>query len=106
MQINQDIKIEAVDDRNICILKRVIVKGQEQWKRLGYYATAQGALKGLVSNEITGTGLKDFNVVCNKIDELFKLIDGLTVKLQTHIESKEDVAEPLEANNESNDNEL
>lgn len=106
MQINEDIKVEAVDDRNICILKRMIVKGKEQWKRLGYYSTPQGALKGLVISEITGTGLKDFNEVCNKINELFKLIDGLTVKLEIHAKSKQDVADSLGANNESNDNEL
>lgn len=106
MQISEDIKVEAVDDRNICILKRMIVKDEEQWKRLGYYSTPQGALKGLVINEITGTGLKDFQVVCNKLDELFKLIDGLTVKLETHAKSKQDIASTLGANNESNDNEL
>ncbi|KOF57838.1 MULTISPECIES: hypothetical protein [Clostridium] len=90
MKISNDIKIEAVDDRNICILKKMVVKGEEQWKRLGYYTTPQGALKGMVNDEIIGTGLKDFQVVCNKIDELYKIIDGLSVKLESHAKNKQD----------------
>lgn len=93
MEISKDIKIEAVDDRNICILRRTTNKGKENWKRMGYYATPQGALKGLVNDEITGTGLKDFETVCNKIDELYKLIDKLTVKPETY--KKEDISDFL-----------
>lgn len=95
MQISEDIKIEAIDDRNICILKRTVSKGEEKWKRLGYYSTPQGALRGLVNKTIIGTGLKDFETVCNKINELYKLIDGLTVKLEAPAKSPEDVADFL-----------
>lgn len=95
MEINKNIKIEAVDDRNICILKKTLIKGEEGWKKLGYYSTPQGALKGLVNEEITGTGLKDFQTVCNKINELYKLIDGLSVKLEVPVKSPEDVADFL-----------
>ncbi|KOF56633.1 MULTISPECIES: hypothetical protein [Clostridium] len=91
MEINKNIKVEAVDDRNICILKRTTIKGKEDWKRTGYYTTPQGALKGLVNDEIIGTGLKDFETVCNKINELYKLIDGLTVKSETPKKNDEDI---------------
>lgn len=91
MEINKNIKIEAVDDRNICILKKTLVKDKEQWKRTGYYTTPQGALKGLVNDEITGTGLKDFETVCNKIIELYKLIEGLPVKLEAPKKNEEDI---------------
>lgn len=95
MEINKNIKVEAVDDRNICILKRTANKGKEDWKRTGYYSTPQGALKELVNEEIAGTGLKDFETVCNKIDELYKLIDGLTVKLEAPVKSPEDITDFL-----------
>jgi len=82
MQINENIKIGAIDKRNICILKRQSLKGEEKWKRLGYYSTPQGALKGLVDREIVGTGLKDFKSICNKIDDLYKYIDSLNIKIK------------------------
>ncbi|MFC0906342.1 hypothetical protein ACFHWD_16825 [Clostridium sp. MT-14] len=81
MQINKDIKVEAIDNRNICIFKKQCIEGEEKWKRLGYYSTPQGALKGLVNREIIGTGLKDFESVCNKIDELYKYIDSLNIEI-------------------------
>lgn len=81
MQINENIKIEAIDNRNICIFKKQSVEGEEKWKRLGYYSTPQGALKGLVNKEIIGTGLKDFESVCSKINELYKYIDSLDIEI-------------------------
>lgn len=81
MQINENIKVEAIDGRNICIFKKQSVEGEEKWKRLGYYSTPQGALKGLVNREIIGTGLKDFESVCNRIDELYKHIDSLDIEI-------------------------
>jgi len=91
MKINENIKVEAVDDRNICILKRQIINEEENWKRLGYYSTPQGALKGLVNKEILGTGLKDFKTICNKIDELYEYIDSLDIK----IDKKDDLIDFL-----------
>ena len=82
MRINENIKIEAIDKRNICILKKQSVDGEEKWKRLGYYSTPQGALKGLANREIVGTGLKDFKSICNKIDDLYKYIDSLNIKIK------------------------
>lgn len=81
MEISKDIKIEAVDSRNICILKRTNTEGEETWKRLGYYSTPQGALRGLVNKEVIGTGLKDFEAVCSKIEEIYKYINSLDIKI-------------------------
>lgn len=69
MEINKNIKIEAVDSRNICILKKTKNGEKEVWQRLGYYSEPKGALKGLVKKEIIGTGLKDFETVCRKVAE-------------------------------------
>lgn len=90
MQINKDVKVEAIDDRNICILKRIATNDEQKWKRLGYYSTPQSALRALINKEIIGTGLKDFETVCNKIDELKKLIDGLNIKVETPNKNKDD----------------
>ncbi|AKA68524.1 hypothetical protein [Clostridium scatologenes] len=91
MQINENFKIEAIDDRNICILKKQsAVSEDEKWKRIGYYSTPQGALKGIVNKEIIGTGLKDFKTVCNKIEELYKYINSLDIQL-----TKEDKSEDM-----------
>ena len=81
MEINENIKIEAIDKRNICILKRQSIKGEEKWKRLGYYSSAKRALKGLVDREILGTGLKDFKTICDKIDSLYEYIDSLDIRV-------------------------
>jgi len=89
LKINEDIKIEAVDSRNICILKRANTEGEETWKRLGYYSTPQGALKGLVNREVIGTGLKDFETVCSKIEEIYKYIDSLNIKIEIPVSEDE-----------------
>jgi len=89
MEINEDIKIEAVDSRNICILKRTKTEGEETWKRLGYYSTPQGALKGLINREIIGTGLKDFETVCSKIEKIYKYIDSLDIKIEIPVSENE-----------------
>ena len=89
MQINENVKVEAIDARNICIFKKQSVEGEEKWKRLGYYSTPQGALKGLVNKEIVGTGMKDFETLCNKIDELYEYINSLDIKITKENEPDE-----------------
>lgn len=84
MNLSKNYKIES-DNLNVTIWKRCIVqkdtktskKGDEYWTAVGYYATVQGALSGIVKMEINGTGLKDFRTVVTKVNQLEKLIRDL-----------------------------
>ena len=77
MNLGRNWKIEA-DTLNIILYQRHISKKKgELWKIVGYYSTAQNALKDLVLHEVRGTGLKDFETIVKKIDEVFTLIEQL-----------------------------
>ena len=81
LEINKNFAIGS-DELNITLYKRGITEqgktpGKKYWRVLGYYSTCESALKALVDMEIKGTGLKDFETVVNKIDELHKLIESL-----------------------------
>ncbi len=79
MLIGKDYKIEA-DSLNVTLYERQITKKKkEYWKAIGYFSRFGGALKALVDLRVRGTGLKDFNTICQRQDELYKLIDGLEV---------------------------
>jgi len=83
MLIGKNHKIES-DTLNVILYKRHITKkGGEDWDPIGYYATPQNALKDMLNREISGTGMKDFQTVVNKIAELHKLIDGLKATMPT-----------------------
>jgi len=80
MLIGKDYKIEA-DSLNVTLYERRISKKtqKEYWLAIGYFSRFGNALKSLVDLRVRGTGLRDFNTVCQKQDELYKLIDGLEV---------------------------
>lgn len=78
MEINSNWKIES-DGMNVTLYKKQIKKktAGEYWVAQGYYPSVKSALKGLVRMEIKGTGMKDFQTISDRIDELEKMIDGL-----------------------------
>ncbi|MBU3176061.1 hypothetical protein KPL47_06730 [Clostridium estertheticum] len=84
MQINENWKIESNAD-NVTLLQRRITQPKDtsqaprtSWKP-GYYGNVQQALKGLATNEINATGLKNIEVIVKKQDEIFKLIDSIKI---------------------------
>ena len=82
MLIGKNWKIDSDGSLNIILCKRHVPqsgknKGKEEWNAVGYYSTAQSALRDMVEQEIKGAGLKDFELVCQKIAELGEVIDGL-----------------------------
>ncbi len=83
MLVGKDHKIEA-DSLNVTLYERQIAKKtqKEYWKSIGYFSRFGNALKSLVDLRVRGTGLRDFNTVCQKQEELYKLIDSLKVSNQ------------------------
>lgn len=89
MKINENYKIEAIDERNVVLIERKVPKtepGKEPkkpyWKVEGYYPSVNFALKGLVTKEINSTGLKSLKKINDKIKELHEMIDNLgTIKV-------------------------
>lgn len=76
MKINEKYSIES-DVLNVIVYEHSIVKekgtknfGKEVKKPVGYLTTIEQAFKFLIDREIKGTGMKDFNVIMNKIVEL------------------------------------
>jgi len=82
--INKEWKIETVP-MNIVLLKRSRIKAKpdkpahDSWSVKGYYSSVKNALKGLVGFEIVDTELKDLKTIVAKIDELYALIDKLSI---------------------------
>lgn len=72
-------KWRIVSDPLNVILQKFEKQGQrgDGWKSVSYHATPKDALKYYVNMEILSTGLEDFKVVCEKIDELNTTIEGL-----------------------------
>ncbi len=84
MKINNDWKLETVP-MNIVLLKRSRVKAKQgkpahdSWGVKGYYSSVKNALKGLVGFEVADTELKDLKVIVDKIEELYVLINNLSI---------------------------
>lgn len=78
MNIGEKYRIGS-DTHNIILYKKHITKkpGEEKWNVVGYYSRTSWALKALVDLEVKETILKDFRQVCEKQEELYKLIDNL-----------------------------
>ena len=77
IQLNDDWKIDT-DPLNIILKRRIISKkGDVYWKNVGYYNTFERAIKDIVKKEILEVEPFNFSIVCNKIDKLYKVIDGL-----------------------------
>ena len=82
MLIGNDWKVES-DSLNVTLYRRRTIKAtpekpeHDAWSTEGYYATPQGALKSLLDMEVMETKLKDFKAVCQKQEELYRLIEKL-----------------------------
>lgn len=86
MIINENYKIES-DNLNVTLYEKRIIKGEKGkaskrkgesvWDAIAYYSCPENALKGLVRNEITGTGMKDLKTVVDKINDLDNMIKRL-----------------------------
>lgn len=83
MQIGKNYKIES-DSLNVTLLKGTTSKktGKESYKPVGYFPKVGNALKFMVDLEIKETGLINFKTVCQKQDELYKLIESLKISNQ------------------------
>lgn len=91
--INENYKIGS-DKYNIILYERKLITGTQRnpnraskgqigdtrWKSIGYYSSSKSALCGMVDHEIMKTGLKDIQTVLDKIDELEKVIEGLSLR--------------------------
>ena len=84
MIINDKYKVEAIDDRNVCLLKKRIGKedtkraGEIIWEPVAYCKNVIDALKTLIDKETNGTGIIELETVVNKINELRKDINKLS----------------------------
>ena len=81
MIINDRYKIVS-DDLNIVLQRRNLKENGEysNYVNIGYFTDLKAALQSFAKREILSTELKDFETVCNKIDELMHLIRNLEVK--------------------------
>ena len=80
MEINNRYRIES-DSLNITLLERSKNKDggeSDNYTAEGHFFSVGEALKYLVTNEIKGTGMKDFKIIAAKIEELEELIDKLS----------------------------
>lgn len=80
MLINEKYKIES-DNLNVTLyrLSKPRKEGVKNWDAIAFFSTPKNALKYLVENEITGTGMKDLKTVVDKMDELEGLINRLNM---------------------------
>ena len=69
MKINEKYSIESTE-LNVTVYVHFTIKGKEVKKPVGYLTTIEQAFKFLIDREIKGTGMKDFNLIMNKIEEL------------------------------------
>ena len=69
MKINEKYSIESTE-LNITVYEHFTIKGKDYKKPVGYLTTLDQAFKFLIDREIKGTGMKDFNLIMNKIEEL------------------------------------
>ena len=83
MLIGKDYKVES-DSLNVTLYeKRLTKEGQkEYWVAIKHFSQFGNALKALVDMKVKGTKLEDFRTVCEKQDELYKLIDNLKISSQ------------------------
>lgn len=77
MLIGKNYKVES-DPLNVTIFKRRKAKtAGESWKAIGFFPTPKNALEFLVDLEVSETGMRDFETVCRKQEELHQLIKSL-----------------------------
>ena len=76
MLLGTKYKIES-DDLNVILSKKRISKetGGEYWESLRFYKNIHNAREDFIDLEINHTGLKDLDTICQKVDELKKMIN-------------------------------
>ena len=85
MNIGDKYKIES-DSMNITLFRRHTVKAtpkkpvHEIWKVEGYFRNVRNALKTMADLHIAKSGMKDFETVVEKQQEIYNLIRGLNVQ--------------------------
>jgi hypothetical protein len=79
MQINARYKVES-NELNYVLWEKVRPRkadSKERWVVDGYFCRIKELLKHLADKEVRGTGLKDFETVVKKQEELFTLIEDM-----------------------------
>jgi len=75
--IGDKYKIDA-DSLNVTLFVKMVREDKTHyWYPKAYFCTAKNALDYMVDKEINGTGFADLQTICQKIEELYKLIQGL-----------------------------
>lgn len=81
MRINDRYEIVS-DDLNIILRKRNVKEdgNYSNFTNILYFTDFKSALQAMIKREIFGTGFDDFKTVCDKMEELEKLVKNLEVK--------------------------
>ena len=95
MLIGEKYKIES-DVLNVTLYQKRIMtgervpsaKGNVVWQAIAYFSNPKNALESLVNYEIMGTGLEDLKTVCDKTDELYKLIQAIPDNILPQLEKR------------------
>lgn len=76
MKLNDKYKLEAVEPLNVTVSEKYYSKetedkpSEEKWKAVSYHPNLEAAFRWVVDREINITGLKSFEDVIKKINEL------------------------------------
>ena len=79
MMIGEKYKIES-DSLNVTLYraaKNPRKPGVKTWDAIAYFSNPHNALQYLVELEVMDTGMANLKTVCQKIDELYRLINTL-----------------------------
>ncbi|WP_291566933.1 MULTISPECIES: hypothetical protein [unclassified Clostridium] len=82
MDINRKYRITS-NEYNIILQEKQKVLDKETgenktiYKNAGYFSDLHWCLKNMIKKEIKSTKMEDLQTIVHKIDELYKLIDGL-----------------------------
>jgi hypothetical protein len=86
MKLDENYKIEALDDNNVILQRRRVVQdeksknyGQEQWDIVGYYGNVKAAFQRYCNIQLNNS-LENYATIMRKYDELMAKIDTLEVK--------------------------
>ena len=80
MEIGIRYKIES-NAKNVILYEKVKCKrlstGEtyEDWREIGYYATVESALNGLIDQKVRDSELKDLEVVLKEISDLREMVE-------------------------------
>jgi len=79
MKIGSRYKIES-DPMNVILFEKITRKKKDTgvsytaWQTIGYYATVENALNGLVDQKVRDTELKDLKLVIKEISDLREMV--------------------------------